>query len=386
MTEVQEKHLAEYGSVPEITAIVPGVSRFLGPMADYSRGFSLCAADSRQLVFCMSLRSDSQIKVYNSLVNDRKHFTTNSLKFRREDRWANYIKGVLTQLVSEGHTIPGMNITLGGDILSGNTSIVCSSVVVATCLSMERLYGIKLEEGVLSRMIVKACLNFSGENCCISVVRTMLSAEDGKFVFFDNKAGQHIIDNPFDNSDYSLLYMETGVPTNVMRDELDHKYADLKNLCDSYYPGLSISILSNLSDSEVRERISKYSEEEKHLILYLIEEYKSANLSSFTDISIGKAFGRTGKAQRNTMELSFPELDWIIKRATENSGCMGTAYVATSGNGVVGVVINRNSVDSFLSKLEDYEHIFGFKLKVYDFKPYRGAVLCGKADDNSFDK
>lgn len=372
--------------MPEITVRVPGVSRFLGPMADYSRGFSLCAADSRQLVFCMSLRCDSQIKVYNSLVNDRKHFTANSLKFRREDRWANYIKGVLTQLASEGHTIPGMNITLGGNLLGGNNNIICSSVVIATCLSMEKLYGIKLEEGVLSRMIVKACLNFSGENCCISVVRTMLSAEEGKLVFFDNKAGQQIIDNPFDKSGYTLLYIETGVPTNVMRDELESKHTALKNLCDSYYPGLSFSILSNLPDSEVRERISKYSEEEKRMILYLVEDYKSANLSSFSDISIGKALSRTGKAQRNTMELSFPELDWIIKRATENTGCMGCSYVATGGNGVVGVVINRNSVDSFLSKLEDYEHIFGFKLKVYDFKPYGGAVLCGKADENTFDE
>jgi hypothetical protein len=48
--------------------------------------------------------------------------------------------------------------------------------------------------------------------------------------------------------------------------------------------------------------------------------------------------------------------------------------------------MNRDSIDSFLSKLEDYEHIFGFRLKVYEFKPLSGAVVYGKADEDSFDK
>jgi len=387
MTVIQEKHLAEYGSEAEITARVPGVSRFLGPFADYSRGYSLCAADSRILEFCLSLRKDSQIKVYNSLVNDRKHFTSTSLKFRKEDRWANYIKGVLIQLVSEGHSIPGMNITLGGDLLNGNTDIVCSSVVVATCLSMEKLFGITLEDGVLSRMIIKACLSFSGENCCSSAVRTMLCAEKGKFVFFDNNKGEYrSIDNPFKESSYALMYVESGVPINVMKDGISRKHSEMKELCNNNYPPLSIPILSNLPDSDLRERISGLSEDDKHLVHYLIEEYKTANLTSFTDVSLGKAIGRNGKAIRNILDLPFPELNWIIKRASESSGCIGNTYVANGGNGTVGVIISRNSVDSFLSKLEDYEHIFGFKLKVSEFEPVSGAVVYGKADENSFDK
>ena len=387
MTDYLEKHLAEYGSEPVITVGVPGVSRFLGPFADYSRGCSLCAADSRILEFCLSLRSDSQIKVYNSLINDRKHFSVSSLKFRREDRWANYIKGVLSQLSSEGYKIPGMNITLCGDVLSGNNDIVCSAIIVATCLSMEKLFDISLEDSVLSRMIVKACLSFSGENCSSSVVRTMLCAKRGKFVFFNSNNGEYrLLDNPYKNSNYVLLYIQSGVPINVMRDEIGRRYSEIKELCDRSYPSLSIPIMSNLPDSEVRERISSLTEDEKRMVLYLVEEYKSANISSFSDLNVAKAIGRTGKAMRNILEFSFPELEWIIKRASENSGCIGNTIVATGGNGIVGVVINRNSVDSFLSKLEDYEHIFGFKIKVSEFEPLGGAGVIGKDDENSSDK
>lgn len=387
MTDYLEKHLAEYGSEPLITVRVPGVSRFLGPFADYSRGCSLCAADSRILEFCLSLRSDTQIKVYNSLINDRKHFSVSSLKFRREDRWANYIKGVLSQLASEGYKIPGMNITLCGDILSGNNDIVCSAIIVATCLSMEKFFNISLEDGVRSRMIVKACLSFSGENCSNSVVRTMLCAEKGKYVFFNSNNGDYsLIDNPFKGGNYALLYIQSGVPINVMRDEIGRKYSEIKELCGRSYPSLSIPVMSNLPDSEVRERISNFTEDEKRMVLYLIEELKSANLSSFSDINVAKAVSRTGKAMRNTLELSFPELEWIIKRASENASCIGSTLVATGGNGIVGVIINRNSVDSFLSKLEDYEHIFGFKMKVSEFEPLGGAVVLGKENENSSDK
>ena len=387
MTEYLEKHLAEYGSEPVITVRVPGVSRFLGPFAEYSRGCSLCASDSRILEFCLSLRSDTQIKVYNSLINDRKHFSVSSLKFRREDRWANYIKGVLSQLASEGYSIPGMNITLCGDILNGNNDIVCSAIVVATCLSMEKIFNVSLEDGVLSRMIIKACHSFNGEICSSSVVRTMLCAKKGKFIFFNSNNGDYkFVDNPYKSSNYALLYIQSGVPINVMRDEIGRKYSEIEELCDRSYPSLSIPVMSNLPDSEVRERISNFTQDEKRMVLYLIEEFKSANLSSFSDINVAKAVSRTGKAMRNTLELSFPELEWIIKRASENAGCIGNTFVATGGNGIVGVIINRNSVDSFLSKLEDYEHIFGFKMKVSEFEPLGGAVVLGKENENSSDK
>lgn len=386
MSEVTAIHLREYGRMPEITVKVPGISRFLGPFADYSRGCSLCAADSRNLFFCISKRNDSQVKLFNCLSSEKKHFMLSSLKFRKEDRWANYIKGVLAELVSARYSLPGLSITIGGDILSGSSNIVCCALVVATCLAMQEELKIKLEYSSLVRMIIAASTAFSGEPCCSSVVRAMLCSEENRFVYFDNNRGElKIIDNPF-TGDNALLYIESGVHISVMKEEVKRKHDEMKNLMEMRYPDISIPLLAGMNEMQLKERTFNMIEDDRRVVRYLVEEYKTARLADFSDVSLGRAMGRNGKALMNILELSFPELDWIIKRANETPLCLGSTIVANGGSGVAGAVMSRSSVDSFAAKLEDYEHIFGFKVGISEFRPGRGAVVFRNTDENIIDK
>ena len=385
--EVQARHFEEYGAKPCLTVRVPGITRFLGPFADYSLGHSFCAADNRVLYLCLSVAEENQIRFFNTAANDRKHFNSSALKYRKEDRWANYIKGVLLELMTEGARLPGLNITVGGDLLSANNDILCCSIVVAMCLAMQKLLNLHFERDVLGRMIVKGCVNFGGEVCCASMVATMICAKPGNFVYFDNNATKaELVGNFFEGSASELLYIETGLPNAVMREEVSRMHREIKALYEKQFGELGIVNLAGRADSDIREKLAAMPEDEKRIIQYLIEEYRTAILPSFTESAFAKALGRTGKAMNNILEFSFPEMDWILKRANESAGCLGVSAVATGGNGTVGAVMNRDSVDSFKAKLEDYERIFGFKLKMYEFVPQGGAVVFGNTDENTSDK
>ena len=380
MKNVQSKHIEEYGNVPEFSVKVPGVTRFLGLFAEYSMGHSLCAADSRNLFLCVSRRKDSQIMVFNSLVNDRKHFTLNTLKFRKEDRWANYVKGVLAELITEGYQISGMDWTLGGDVLNGDSQIISCAVIVATCLAMEYLLDVKLEEHVLRRMIIKACMTFSGEIFNTSILVTMLNAARGKFVYYDNyKDTLELLDNPFTpDSGYVLLHVNSGLPPVVVSDEINRKNEEIKDLVTFLRKRPGVFPFSNLTESSLRDRVSDLNEENKRICLYLYEEFRAAQLSSFSETVLAKAMARTEKALRNKLELSFPELDWLIKRSSEDSACMGVSVALNGGNGNVVLVMKRDAVDSYQAKLEEYEHIFGFKVKTGEFSPCAAAEVFRK--------
>lgn len=380
MKNTQSKHLEEYGKMPEFSVKVPGVTRFLGLFAEYSMGRSLCAADSRNLYLCVSRREDSRIMVFNSRVNDRKHFVLTNLRFRKEDRWANYIKGVLAELIAEGYNVSGMDWTLGGDVLNGDSQLISCAVIVATCLVMEYMLNIRLEEHVLRRMVIKACMTFSGEFFNSSILVTMLNAAQGKFVYYDNyKDTFELLDNPYDEgSAYGLYSINSGLPSSSMADEINRKNNEIMNLVEFLRKRPGIFPFSNISENALRDNISDLREEEKKTCLYLFEESRAAEFSSFSSPVFARAMIKTQKAMSNRLEMSFPELDWLVKRFSGDPSCEGAAIALNGGNGNVSLILRNDAVDSYRAKLEEYEHIFGFKVGVSRFLPCAGAEVFGK--------
>jgi len=246
--------------------------------------------------------------------------------------------------------------------------------------AMEYVLNIRLEEHVLRRMIVKACMTFSGEIFNTSILVTMLNAQQGKFVYYDNyKDSISLLDNPFTgDSAYMLLNVNSGLPPVVVSDEVSRKNEAIKDLVTSLRKRPGIFPFSNVTESSLRDRIQDLDEEEKRICLYILEEYRAAQLASFSDSVLAKAMARTEKALRNKLELSFPEMDWLIKRSSGESACQGVSVALNGGNGNVALVIKKDAVDSYRAKLEEYEHIFGFKVKTGEFLPCAAAEVFRK--------
>jgi len=65
-----------------------------------------------------------------------------NLKFKREDRWANYPKGVLDLLVREGLPAKGVNFTITGDIPVGLGLASSAALGLASALAFKELFGL----------------------------------------------------------------------------------------------------------------------------------------------------------------------------------------------------------------------------------------------------
>ena len=106
----EDRHKSEYGESPQVISMVPGVTTFAGEFSMYCQGYSLCATNDRSLSVEVSTRSDSIVRIFNSYSNDRKKFGLAGIKYRKEDRWANYVKGMVLEM--QRHIgITGLNIT-----------------------------------------------------------------------------------------------------------------------------------------------------------------------------------------------------------------------------------------------------------------------------------
>lgn len=106
MDNVIKQHSKEYGETPLVIAQVPGTCTLLGSYADACKGWSLVGTDASTLFVAVSLRDDQLVRLTNATLNDRKRFSLGNIKYRKEDRWGNYLKGVIAVLANEASPSP----------------------------------------------------------------------------------------------------------------------------------------------------------------------------------------------------------------------------------------------------------------------------------------
>ena len=136
MKQIAELHELEHEDKPRTVVTVPGIVTFLGEFADYCKGFTLCGAASSSLHVAISSRSDQSVRLFLAPMKDRKRFNLQNVKYRREDRWANIIKGVVSVLNGRGFPSGGFNITFSGSLLSREGTMVNSAIALGATIAI----------------------------------------------------------------------------------------------------------------------------------------------------------------------------------------------------------------------------------------------------------
>jgi galactokinase len=73
--------------------------------------------------------------------------------------------------------------------------------------------------------------------------------------------------------------------------------------------------------------------------------------------------------------VTCPEIDWLTKRALEINGCLGATMVTTGSSGTIFVLLSRESLDLYTARMEEYEHIFGFRPTWIPYQPVESLKI-----------
>ena len=362
----------------EIVVHVPGVSTILGEFSQHCQGRVLCCANSQILTLKLSDSPDNQIHILNTLTGDKKRFSMTGLKYRKEDKWGNYAKGIYYQLVDAGFSPKVFDMVLEGEMLRSDGPMLAAAISVGICLAQKKSGSIRISESEMAMLCYKACTSFCSENTKYSIVRTMLEAQEGRYLLFDLGSLSFLyLEDPFRDGSQCMLAVDCNIPSDAMREEtrLRHRQtAEAFSLLRAKAPQFSIR---DFPISELKDRLIPIEEEARRLCAAVLEDSSTAaamqRLFERRDcIQIGKNLGRIGKLLRDDLELSCPEMDWMVKRAGEVPSCYGSTVLFDGVNTLVLLVMDRSSVPMYLAKMEDYERIFGFKARVSELTP------CGK--------
>ena len=154
-------HQTEYETPPSFVASAPAVVKLLGEHTASSEGLVLTAAISFEMRVAVSLRKDSSIRFLAADLGERKRASTSSLKYKREDRWANHVKAIYDDMGRmfdfEGR---GLNFTISGNIPQGLGLGISAAINMATALALNGLFDLGLKNEELSELACEAQSTF----------------------------------------------------------------------------------------------------------------------------------------------------------------------------------------------------------------------------------
>ncbi|MBO7348698.1 MAG: hypothetical protein J6U27_01930 [Spirochaetales bacterium] len=372
MTDSDIVNVAPHKTLP-ITVRVPGVTTILGEFAYQSHGKVLCCTNTQELIVSLSESPDNQVHVFNSFTGDRKKFSITSLKFRKEDKWANYVKGILQQLSDNNVKLKPFNVEFSGSLLKNDGATLCAAVSVGISTALKAYLGFEISDRELAFLCYRSCTFYCGEITKFSTVLAMLCAEEGRYILFDMDSLTHVmLDDPFDDNG-SLIIVDCRIPPMAMREEILYKYSQV------YYSFERLKRIypRSLKDFPIGDLIDRTipldDEARKICIAVLEDRIAASNMQKYFSLKaflhIGKSLTKVGKLIRDDLEITCPEIDWLIKRALEVPSCMGASLVF-NGDNVYAVLLGaKRDAPLYEAKLEEYERIFGFKAKATTLKP-----------------
>lgn len=338
----------------------------------------------------VSKREDTSVKFYFHQLNERKRGIITSLKFKREDRWANVIKAMLFGFLSYGYDLSGMNFTIFSKILPSAGFGITTAIKVATVLAIKELYNISLTDAQVLQIVERGNRRFLQMNNYLSDNFTALFAKkDNLVVTNHNTSTWDYV--PFNFDEKKIFLIDTKVPrVNVWNEEsiFEPQYAlllgDLKDNKRNVYGGWQYT--NNVTD--INEQFSEFSEDVRRKLISIIREHNSVvdavdGLSKKDFFKFARAINYSHETMRDMYDVSCPEIDWVLKRVSELEPNleMLTNQVACgriTGKGFgrcLYAIIRKSDEEKFLKKLTEFEKIFGYHYACFEVTPSDGASV-----------
>lgn len=380
MKKIFSLHKEEYGTEPEVVTSAPGKINLMGEYTEFSEGYVLSVAIDRYVEVAVSRRTDNSLRFYSVNYDERKKTTISNLKKKKEDRWANYPKGVISSLLRIGCILKGVDITIMGNIPEGIGLASSSALAIALTVALKNLFELELSEVQIIEAARQSESVFLGQKTGISSFLLAYYAKEGQAMFLDTRSLEYEY-IPLKFNDFSFLITDTRIPPSLIEidDEIDY-YEDFKSITKALSLRKSGSSLRDFTKNDLSLSIEGVSEDTRRRSMHVMDENQrvldmKTYLAQSDMVMCGRLLSRSHESLRNQFDVSCPELDWLVKRAQETQGVSGSRLTGKGYGGCTVTLIENDKISVYEEHLEEYERIFGFKAEDFICKPSMGVKI-----------
>jgi galactokinase len=384
MMDIGPIHRKEYEldadrSEPVVIAEAPGRIHYLGEHGEPKAGLYLSSAINRCIRVAVSMRKDNSLRFFAADLGERKRTTLVNLKYKREDRWSNHIKVAIHIFAELGYPVKGLNFTITGDIPQQVGLASSSALEAAAAMALKGFFKAPVnEKDLLNRLVASKNLFFGGNFSLVDYL-VIFQAKQDQFLLVDESVPEvKRIKSPL--SKYKLLIMDSRVPRMGVEEELKQRGKDIQKGLELLSRKKQGATFRDYVTEDLVESMGNLPEELRRRSMHVVQEIRRVNdageaLKAGDFSSLGKIFYHSHESLRDLFEVSCPETDWLVKRAQELEGAMGSRMTGQGFGGCTYTFIKESAIADYKKRLEDYERIFGFHPVIYEIRLATGARI-----------
>ena len=390
MDLVKDIHKSEYGVAPDVIARAPGRFHLIGEHSWFFKDKTLSMGVNLPVHVAVSFRDDGVFQFYFPQLRDRRRVTMASMKFRKEDRWANSVKAMIFGFASFGYDVRGMDFTVSSDILPSAGFGINTAMKVGSACAISELHGFGCDEGRLLQVISRGNMKFLGSVSYIADIFTAVHSAERSLVLTDH-ASKSCALLPFDYPGKRIILVDAKVPrVNIWSEDIirEAEYAlllgELKDRRSHVRGGWryeenphEVNLVLSIAPEMIHKKLNSIIREHQ-LVLDAWDGLEKGSFGSFA-----RAVNRSHDNMRDEYEISCPEIDWILKRLSEISPNNDDPRNPFSCGRITGkgfgrclyAILDEKDVPEFDRRLSEFTKIFGFKPSSHVVEPAGGVRI-----------
>ena len=354
----------------------PGRINLIGEHTDYNDGFVLPCAIDYETCVAIGRRSDNLVHVIAAdYGNQRDLFSLDKpITHHTDQRWSDYIRGVVKHLQARGHALRGLNLVVSGNVPQGTGLSSSASLEVAIGQAFKEAQGLAISQAEIALNGQQAENQFVGCNCGIMDQMISASGERDHALLLDCRTLEtRLIPMP---EDLAVLI----VNSNVRRGLVDSEYNTRRQQCETAARHYGVKALRDLDLAALEAGKAGLDEacyrRARHVVGENARTLAAADaLASGDLVRLGELMGQSHAAMRDDFEITVPPIDGLVEIIKAQIGSEGGVRMTGGGfGGCVVALLRPERVNEVIAVVEaQYPARFGLQADCYVCRASAGA-------------
>lgn len=375
--KIYDAYREQFGSTPGLMVSAPGRVNLIGEHTDYNDGFVLPMAIDRKIGIGGALRDDDQVRLYSLNFQEMAAFALTSLK--KEGTWADYVKGVIAELLQAGHQLKGFQAAIYGNVPLGGGLSSSAAMEVAAAFFLAQLHQLRIAPEEMAKLCQRAENRFVGMNCGIMDQFISRLGRQGSALYLDCRdlSYQQI---PFEIEGYVVVICNS----HVKRQLVNSAYNERRAQCEAGVRLLrselgNITALRDVSSAQLAAyqtllppvvyQRCKHVITENERVAEAVAVLREGDIGRF-----GLLLNQSHESLRQDYEVSCAEVDTLAAIARQVPGTAGSRMTGAGFGGCTVSLVRETALAAFeRTVLAEYARQTGLTAEIYVSKAEEGA-------------
>jgi galactokinase len=368
---------AAFGAAPTIHVQAPGRVNLIGEHTDYNDGLVLPCAIGYGTVIAARPRDDRLVRVAAADYDDAVDEFALDAPIARLDQpmWANYVRGVLNEMLRRGLPVRGMDLAIAGDVPQGAGLSSSASLSVAVCRLFATLPGFEALSPVDMALIAQASENdFVGCKCGNMDQISSACGVDGHALLIDCRSLE-VRPVPIPPGAAIMIFN-----SQVRRGLVDSEYNTRRRQCEQAAAHFGVAALRDLDLSTLHARGAELDpvvlRRARHVVTEIARVRSAAAALAAGDLArMGGLMEASHASMRDDFEITVPLIDQLVGIVKAAIGSAGGVRMTGGGfGGCVVALVPDGLVDGVRAAVaRDYRGPAGEAAAVYVCRAVGGA-------------